>query len=245
MNHISHIKEIDIDKITKAMLLHNGQPFTTTKQISKYFSKKHADVMEKIRAFNSYDEMLRVGKIRPLNLQYRGQEYEAFELDADAFSFTCLSMTGKKAESFKWAFIEAFKKSTAKVISARASIKANEANQIWLEAREDGKSTRKALQNKIKEFCEYAQVQRGNTYPQCPYFKHITDAIYDYLSIKAPTGNKFPRDVYSGAIVESIESAEQDTIILLDEIMEAGKTRNAIKVQITDRLKRNALGHKS
>jgi len=122
-------------------------------------------------------------------------------------------------------------------VSARASISANKANDKWLEARDHGKDTRKLFTDKVKEFCEYAEEQRGEPYKLCPYYKHITDAIYAYIGVSAPKADQSPRDVYSGDVVEAVEVAELETIRLLEDVMNSGGSRKGIKQRIVERLK--------
>lgn len=233
---------LTIEKITKAMLFHQGEPYATSLQIAKHFDIRHDDLLRKIRSFHSFDELIKFRKITELKRHYRGQEFPYFELDADAFSFTCLSITGKKAEAFKWIFIEAFKKATIEAISAKVAIQCNKANEAWIEARHDGKDTRKSLSDKIKDFCNYAEEQRGESYGKnCPYFKIITDAIYNYLGIESPKGGKAPRDTLSGDKIESIERAEAVVIDLLDEIIETNGTRQNLKARIIERLNHNEI----
>jgi Rha family phage regulatory protein len=228
---------LTIEKITKAMLFHGGEPFATSLKISQYFGIRHDDLLRKIRSLHSFDELIKLRKITELKRDYRGQTFPYFELDVDAFMFTCLSTTGKKAEAFKWAFIKAFKQATAEAISARAAIESNKANEAWIEARCDGKDTRKSLSDKIKEFCSYAEEQRGESYGKnCPYFKIITDAIYNHLNIEAPKGGKAPRDTLSGDRVEAIQRAEAVVIDLLDEVMATNGTRKNLKARIVERL---------
>ncbi|MDM5264563.1 Rha family transcriptional regulator [Sulfurovum sp. XTW-4] len=226
-----------IEQIIKTMLFHHGEPYATSNQIAKYFDIRHDDLLRKIRLFHSFDELISLRKISERNRIVRGKEYPYFELDADAFSFTCLSITGKKAESFKWAFIQAFKQATSNAISARVAIETNKANTDWIAAREQGKSTRKLLQNKIKEFCLYAEKQRGRSYSSCPYYKLITNAIYSCLGIDISKKGATPRDIYSGNIVEAIEHAELKVIELLDDIMVSKGTRKGIQHQIARKLK--------
>lgn len=225
----------DIESITKAMLFHDGQPYATSNKIAKYFGINHKDLLKKIREFHTFEAMIRGGKLRHQFRTVKGREYTYFELDADAFSFICLSITGKKAEAFKWAFIDAFKKATAEAITARVSINVNYSNEVWIEARNHGKDIRKLLTDKVKEFCEYAEEQRGGAYPTCPFYKHITDVIYAHVGVTAPKAGKNPRDVYSGDIIEAIEDAERIAIQLLDEVMANGGSRK-IKNLLKERL---------
>lgn len=115
-------------------------------------------------------------------------------------------------------------------------IQANKANKEWVETRDNGKNSRKLLTDKIKEFCEYAELQRGEPYKICPYYKHITDAIYAYIGVKVSKDDRTSRDVYSGDIVEDIETAELKVITILDEVMESEGSRKGIKNLITNRL---------
>lgn len=225
-----------IEQITKALLFHHGEPYATSSQIAKYFDIRHDDLLRKIRSFYRFDELISLRKISERNRTARGRKYPYFELDADAFTFTCLSITGKKAEIFKWAFIQAFKQATSNAISARIAIETNRANEAWIEARDHGKYSRKLLTDKIKEFCKYAEEQRGKPYKMCPYYKHVTDAIYAYIRVSIPKEGQSPRDVYSGNIVESIEAAELLVIELLNKVMNMNGSRKGIKTLISERL---------
>ncbi|GIU00546.1 hypothetical protein TSL6_10520 [Sulfurovum sp. TSL6] len=225
-----------IEHITKAMLFHSGEPFASSIQISKYFEINHKDLLRKIRDFHSFEAMIGGGKLRNQTRVVKGREYPYFELDADAFTFICMSITGKQAEEFKWGFIQAYKVAATEAISARVASQTNRLNQEWLEARDQGKDTRKLLQDKIKEFCQYAELQRGRPYKVCPYYKLVTDAIYSYIGVVAPKCGKTLRDIYSGDIVEAIESSELEVIELLDEVMATNGSRKGIKPLILERL---------
>jgi len=99
------------------------------------------------------------------------------------------------------------------------------------------------LTDKIKEFCQYAEQQRGRPYKLCPYFKHVTEAIYAYVGVSIPKAGQSPRDVYSGDTLEAIETAELVTIDLFDEILKVKGSRKGIKPLIIDRLT-HEMGHR-
>ena len=150
-----------------------------------------------------------------------------------------MSITGKKAEAFKWIFIEAFKQATIRVVSSKATISANKANQDWIEARTESKDTRKILTDKIKEFCLYAQNQRAKPYDKvCPFYISITKAIYDFHELAQPKAADTLRDLYSGDVVEVIEDSEMKVVTLLDNIICNGKDYHNIKKQIFNHLKK-------
>ncbi len=103
-----------------------------------------------------------------------------------------------------------------KIIS-NATAQANKENTDWIQAREKATDTRNKLTDVIKEFCQYAQQQRGSFYKdgKCPYYAKLTSLVYKALKIKKPKGTKTIRDVFNGAVVQKIENLEEMLIELL------------------------------
>ncbi len=208
----------ELAKLVKALTFHGDEPFCTTRMIATKFGKKHTEVMDKIEKFESFDAMLRVGKIRPLILEYRGQMFDAYELNADAYAFTCMSFTGKKAEAFKWGILEALKIATLEAVASKATIAANKANDNWNPVRIIGKETNKSFKDSVKTFCQYAEVQRGESYPKnrCPYYFKLTNLTYDALRVKKPKGKK---DELSAPILAEVSRLENKMMILIDDVI--------------------------
>jgi len=102
---------------------------------------------------------------------------------------------------------------------AAGRIESNKENKNWCEARDHGKDTRKQFTEKVKAFCNFAEEERREPYDECPYYKDIPDAIYDYVGVPIPKNGQSPRDIYTAKIVEVIEAAEVEVIELLDEWM--------------------------
>ncbi|QOP42984.1 KilA-N domain-containing protein [Sulfurimonas sediminis] len=98
-----------------------------------------------------------------------------------------------------------------------ATAKANRLNSEWIQTRAEAKATRKELSEAIKAFCEYAQTQRATPYKKgkCPYYIKLTQLVYKSLGIIKPKGTQSPRDVFNGAMMESIETLEDFLIKLL------------------------------
>lgn len=217
MSALQSIEDVSIAKIAKAMLIHEGEPFSTSIQISKYFGISHKDLLKKIRDFGRFDDLISRRKISPSIYIKRGKEYPLFLLDADAFVFTCISINGAKAESFKWIFINAFKQVSAELLTFKVKAETNKANQDWMEKRSEIIEVRHALTDVIKEFCKHAQTQRGSQYPKqrCPYYFKFTNLVYNVLNISKPKGKQTVRDIYSGAMLEVIEYLEELLINLI------------------------------
>lgn len=202
--------KLTIENITKSMIFHSGEPFATSTQIAKYFGISHKNLLQKIRSFHSYDELISRLKIQPRDRMVRGKVYPYFELDADAFTFTCLSFTGKKAEAFKWSFIQAFKIATAEAITAKAKAEANLSNETYFALRQENKKLHHSFTDTVKTFCEYAEEQRGFSYGgKCPYYRLFQSLAYKSLGIKISRSHKPSKDSLSLETLEKIESTER------------------------------------
>jgi len=209
--------DLTIGNITKAMIFHSGEPFATSTQISRYFGIRHDNLLRKIESFYSFDQLIGSSKLRSQTRTIRGKEYPYYELDADAFAFTCLSLTGKKAEAFKWVFIEAFKKATLEAVTAKVSAQTNLANEKFFALREEGKKKHISFTDAIKALCQYAEEERGYSYDgKCPYFALFHKLVYKTLDIKVSKAHKPNRDTLSPDILEWIERLET---YLVNEIL--------------------------
>ncbi len=223
MMELTATNDLTIGKITKAMLFHSGEPFATSTQIAKYFGVDHKNLLQKIRSFHSYDELISRLKIQPRNRTIRGKEYPFYEVDADAFSFICLSITGKKAEAFKLVFIEAFKKATAEAITVRVTAQANLANENFFALRQETKKGHRSYTDAVKILCEYAEQEKGSSYGRrCPYFKLMQGLVYKALSIKVSKSHKPARDSFSPEMLEAIEETEKYLAGLIMGYVELG-----------------------
>lgn len=210
MKTIIKVEDLRIEKIIGAMLFHNGEPFATSNQIAKYFGVDHKNVLQKIRLFHSFDELVSQLKIQPRNRLVRGKEYPYYELDADAFTFTCMSFSGKTAEEFKWIIIKAFKKAAAEALTLRIRAQINLEYEDFHKLRSDGKETHKSYTDSIKALCEYAEKSRGSKYEtQCPYFSLIQRLVYKALGIKESKGFKPARDAFSPQLLKKVEKLEK------------------------------------
>ena len=76
-------------------------------------------------------------------------------MNRDGFTFLVMGFTGKKANEWKWKYIEAF--------NMMETLLREKSTEAWLGTREQGKLTRKAEADVIKELVEYAKSQ-GSTH---------------------------------------------------------------------------------
>ncbi len=223
---------LTIKLITKAMVFHSDEPFATSTQIAKYFGIRHDNLLRKIQSFHSFNELIGSSKLRSRIRTIKGKDYPYFELDADAFVFTCMSFTGKKAEAFKWTFIKAFKLMASEALTAKIKAEVHKADQLWNETREQGKIAHRGYTDVIKEFCLYTEDQRGSSYSidktgnptnkPCPYYIHFQRAVYQKAGIKFRKGLLPKRDTLSGNQLEQVEVIELDIVDMVSELMDSG-----------------------
>ena len=55
---MSTTNQLEIKNIVQAMVFHNNEPYATSTQIAKYFGIDHKNILQKIRSFHSYDELI-------------------------------------------------------------------------------------------------------------------------------------------------------------------------------------------
>jgi phage regulator Rha-like protein len=213
------IEQETMATLIKAMIFHSSEPYITSTQIAKYFGIRHDNLLTKIRDFDRFDELVSFLKIKERKRVVNGREYPYFELDADAYAFTCLSINGKKAEDFKWAILQALKSATIEAIRHKTMAETNRLNEDWSKNRLKSKDTRALFVDKVKEFCEYAQAQRGYKYDKCPYFIKLTSLVYKSLGLKPPRSHQPRRDIFTSQELEDIENLESRLIELIDDLM--------------------------
>ncbi|EJU5109927.1 Rha family transcriptional regulator [Salmonella enterica] len=122
----------------------NGQAVTSSLAIANYFTKRHDDVLKKIRALECSPEF------SPRN--FAGAEYTddqgklrpCYNITRDGFAFLAMGFTGKRAAQFKEAYINAFNQmekqlSTPSVLSDAAHNASvlysyiSSIHQVWLQ----------------------------------------------------------------------------------------------------------------
>ncbi|HCT5241271.1 TPA: Rha family transcriptional regulator [Enterococcus faecalis] len=93
------------------VIMKNQQAVTSSLQVAEVFDKQHKDVLEAIdtkiqSAENSahYQIMFAEGEYK----DSRGRKQRLYYMNRDGFSFIAFGFTGKKADTFKLKYIEAF-----------------------------------------------------------------------------------------------------------------------------------------
>ena len=86
----------------------NGQVVTSSLAVACYFSKRHDDVLKKIRALECSKEFNARNFAAVEYVDAKGECRPAYQITRDGFAFLAMGFTGKRAARFKEAYINAF-----------------------------------------------------------------------------------------------------------------------------------------
>lgn len=103
--------------ISPALTIVDGKPTTLSTDLARHFGKRHDDVL---RAVRNLLPQLPDGGVRnfaetQVTDEQNGQSYPAYRLTRDGFTLLAMGFTGKKALSFKLAYIDAFNRMEAEL----------------------------------------------------------------------------------------------------------------------------------
>lgn len=215
-----------------------GEVFADSRLVAEKFNKRHIEVMRKI------DKLLEdVSEIKGVNFDtlkfikqiadYRGQAYEYYEMNREAFSLLVMSFTGKKALEWKGRFNKAFYQMEKMLIQEFS----NKQNEEWIGQREQSKLSRREETDIIKQFVDYATAQ-GSTQAKY-YYKHITNATYKCLGLIQFQRPKL-RDTLNMMELNQLISAEATARNSLIRYMESGENYKVIYDLVKEDLDRLA-----
>lgn len=223
-NKLVKPSKFDVAQIMGKMLWHEGKPFAKSTDIARYFGMNHKNMLRKIESFYSFDAMLSGSKLRHLERKVRGGIQRYYEMDAEAFSFICLSMTGKKAEKFKWAFIEAFKMANKEALINQVRVEINREIEQFVVEREEGKKVRLDFTNTMQRLCKYAEEIRGMSYGgKCPFYPMYTRLIYKSLGLCTVKAGGYKIRDLSIEDVQKVKERESEVSAAVNEMIDNGE----------------------
>lgn len=133
--------------------LNNNEAVCDSLLVAEKFGKRHADVIEKIEKIISDDSTENSVQcfIPSCYKDGTGKNNKMYLMNRDGFTFLVMGFTGKKANEWKWNYINAF--------NSMEAILRERSTQTWIETRQQGKLTRKSETDVIKQLVEYAKSQ--------------------------------------------------------------------------------------
>lgn len=133
--------------------LNNNEAVCDSLLIAEKFGKRHADVLEKIEKIITEEPT--ENSVRCFRKSYyrdgKGEMRPMYHMNRDGFTFLVMGFTGKKANEWKWNYINAF--------NSMEAILRERSTSVWIETRQQGKITRKSETDVIQKLIEYAKGQ--------------------------------------------------------------------------------------
>lgn len=139
--------------MNELVYLKNDQALTDSLSIAEMFEKRHDTVLRAIENKIKNDSTQNCGQCF-FKTRYKddsGKWNTKYLMNRDGFTFLAMGFTGKKADEWKWKYINAFN-AMEKVIMEKQTT-------IWLETRQQGKLIRKKETDVIQKLVEYAKAQ--------------------------------------------------------------------------------------
>lgn len=96
----------------------NGQAVTSSLAVADYFTKRHDDVLKKIRALDCSPEFTARNFAVSDYTDASGRKLPCYNITRDGFAFLAMGFTGKRADQFKEAYINAFNQMEKRCITA-------------------------------------------------------------------------------------------------------------------------------
>ena len=133
--------------------LNNNEAVCDSLLVAEKFEKRHADVIRAIENLKKNDSTQNCVQCFKSTF-YKddtGKQNKMYQMNRDGFTFLVMGFTGKKANEWKWNYINAF--------NTMESILREKSTSLWLETRQQGKLTRNSETDTIKQLVEYAKSQ--------------------------------------------------------------------------------------
>lgn len=138
--------------MNELVYLKNEQALTDSLTVAEMFEKQHKHVLEKIeKILNDSAENSAQCFHKTRYKDASGKWNTKYLMNRDGFTFLVMGFTGKKANEWKWKYIDAFNK-MEKVVMERQTT-------VWLETRQQGKLIRKGETDVLQKLVEYAREQ--------------------------------------------------------------------------------------
>lgn len=137
--------------MNELVYLKSNEAQTDSLQVAEFFHKNHQHVLEKIDKIvvenSTTKTMFRFSTYKAND----NQMHRICHMNRDGFTLLAMGFSGKKAMEWKLRYIEAFNK-MEKLLQEKST-------QIWIESRKQGKLTRRAETDVLKDLVEYAKGQ--------------------------------------------------------------------------------------
>lgn len=158
----------------------NGQAVTSSQAVADYFTKRHDDVLKKIRALECSPEFSARNFAGAEYTDDQGKKRPCYQITRDGFAFLAMGFTGKRAAQFKESYINAFNRMESRIRHSRSRYR------ILMTFQDDAlvESTPIAWDEMIFSPRQLASIVRDN--PQLFDDRHLWDLVQACMSHLKP-----------------------------------------------------------
>lgn len=151
--------------MNELVFIKRNELLTDSLTVAESFDKRHTHVLEKIEKIIRDDSTEKSAQcfIKSKYKDASGKWNVKYLMNRDGFTFLVMGFTGKKADTWKWKYIDAFNKLEAVIMERKTA--------DWLETRKQGKLIRKDETDVIQQLVEYAKNQ-GSEHSQMLYMTY-------------------------------------------------------------------------
>ena len=149
--------------MNELVFLQKDEAVTTSLIVAEYFHKNHAHVLRDIEKLDCSDSFRESNFGCSSYQSEQNKKMPMYYITKDGLMFLTMGYRGKKAADIKEKYIKAF--------NDMELLLRERSTTIWIETRQQGKLTRKAETDVIKELVEYAKNQ-GSKHSQMLYMTY-------------------------------------------------------------------------
>lgn len=139
--------------MNELVYLNKNEAVCDSLMVAEKFEKQHKNVIqaiEKIISDSPAENSARCFK-KATYKDEQGKPRPMYLMNRDGFTFLVMGFTGKKANEWKWNYINAF--------NLMESFLRERSTEVWIETRKQGKLTRKSETDVIQRLIKYAKNQ--------------------------------------------------------------------------------------
>nr|DAE13803.1 MAG TPA: regulatory protein [Siphoviridae sp. ctLNL10] len=153
------------DNMNELVSIKHDEVVCSSLDIAEKFGKRHDRVLRAIEQIKEDSSPQKWGQSfhETTYKDSSGKSNKMYLMNRDGFSILVMGFNGKKALDWKWKYLEAF--------NQMESMLKERNTQLWVEQRKQGKLTRQAETNVIKQLVEYAKEQ-GSEHSQMLYITY-------------------------------------------------------------------------
>lgn len=193
--------------MNELVFLKKDEALTGSLTVAEMFEKRHTHVLDKIEKImvNSAENSAQCF----FKTKYKdasGKWNTKYLMNRDGFTFLAMGFTGKKADEWKWKYINAF--------NAMEKIIAEKKTAVWIETRQQGKLIRKNETNVIQRLVEYAKEQGSG---------HADMLYMTYTKLANKMVGITNRDTATNAQLNDLSTMERLIAKVVIDGMEQGK----------------------